>query len=134
MTQADDFRLNGRHPEFARMSLRPGIGAFFMDEVASTMLTLGLEKREGDVPSALTHGKRELPLGRYLQRRLRKLVGRDEATPPEVLEAIKAELSPLRQAAFDASRSFKKEVVQAHDQKVLNMETKMKIRKKGRRL
>lgn len=38
MTRADDLRLNGRHPEFARMSLRPGIGADAMHEVASTLL------------------------------------------------------------------------------------------------
>lgn len=134
MTAPDDFRLKGRHPEFARMSLRPGLAADYMVMVADTMRRLGLDTRQGDVPSALAHGRKELPLGRYLQRRLRVLLGRDPSTPPEVLEAIALELQPLRQAAFDNSRSFKKEVVNAGNQKVLNMETKAKIRKKGRYL
>ncbi|AZL83015.1 replication initiator protein [Apis mellifera associated microvirus 41] len=135
MTQADDFRLLGRHPEFARMSLKNGgIGSGFMKLVAEKMMSLGLDKRQVDVPSSLAHGRKELPLGRYLMRTLRKELGRDASTPAEVLEAIALELRPLREAAFNNSRSFKKEVVNAGNQKVLNMETKAKIHKKGFRL
>lgn len=73
LTNRFDDRLNGRHPEFSRMSLRPGIGADAMHDVASTVLEFNLVEREGDVPSSLRHGKRIMPLGRYLRRRLRTL-------------------------------------------------------------
>lgn len=128
LTSKGDPRLNGRHPEFSRMSRKPGIGFGFMDEVASTILSLpdGGESLV-DVPTTLQHGTRVLPLGRYLTRRLRKLTGRDEKAPQEKLDAIKEELRPLREVAFDNSRSFKEEVVRDGDQAVLNAETKSKI-------
>lgn len=132
LTSKNDPRLSGRHPEFGRMSLKPGIGADFMHEVASTLL--GLEHFDQDVPASLQHGSRKLPLGRYLRRRLRELIGRDKASPPEAIKQLQEELQPLRQAAFDASRSFKKEVVNAGTQKVLNAETKAKIFKAKRNL
>lgn len=106
MTRYDDKRLDGRDPEFARMSLKPGIGAYFMDEVASTFLQFDLEKTQVDVPSTLRHGNKHWPLGRYLQRRLRKLVGRDEKTPQAVIDKVQSEMSDVRKAAFDASESF----------------------------
>lgn len=98
MTASTDIRLNGRHPEFARMSLRPGIGADMMDEVASTLMTYGLET-QADVPSALRHGNRVLPLGRYLRRRLRERIGKDPSAPQSTMDEIAEEMRPLREAA-----------------------------------
>lgn len=74
MTRSDDLRLRGRVPEFARMSLRPGIGADFVDDVASAILRWDDEK-SGEVPVALRHGSKLLPLGRYLRTRLKERVG-----------------------------------------------------------
>lgn len=93
MTAKDDIRLRGRVPEFARMSLRPyGIGAGMMDDVSSTMLEFNLESREVDVPGALRHGSKLLPLDRYLRRRLRRLIGRDESTPEKALAELEEEM------------------------------------------
>lgn len=131
MTAKDDIRLNGRYPEFARMSLKPGIGADFIWDVASGILEYDLEVREQDYNS-LRHGKRVMPLGRYLTKKLRVAIGRDEKAPQSVLDAIKEELQPLREAAFDASRSFKEVAVEANAQKVLNMEARSKVWKKGK--
>lgn len=99
LTKPDDPRLNGRHPEFTRMSLRPGIGADFMDETASALLQHNLDARIVDVPVALRHGRTLLPLGRYLRKRLRTRIGRDEKTPPEVLALQEAKLQALWQDA-----------------------------------
>lgn len=134
LTAADDPRLHGRHPEFGRMSLKPGIGSDFMHDVASSLLSLQGFEEEPDVPSSLQHGTRKLPLGRYLRSRLRELTGRDKAAPQETIDALQEELRPLREAAFEASQPFKKTVVEAHDQKVLNAETKAKIFKTRRTL
>lgn len=127
MTAKDDVRLKGLPPEFARMSLRPGIGADAMHDVASTLLQFDLVEGDADVPSALRHGKRLLPLGNYLTRKLRTYVGKDEKAPESVLQSVKKELQPLRDAAFENSRSLKKEIVQAADQAVLNMEARQEI-------
>lgn len=134
MTSKDDFRLNGRHPEFSRMSNRPGIGAGYMDAFASTLMQFDLDKTLADVPSALRHGNRLMPLGRYLKRRARVAVGRDPNTPLEVIDAIQEELRPVREAAFDASASFKEALVKAGDQKFRNLEATSKIFKKGKLL
>lgn len=138
MTRFDDPRLADRQPEFARMSLRPGIGAGFMDEVASTFLQFDLERSQADVPSALRHGGRTLPLGRYLRRRLRKLVGRDENAPQETLDEIAREMREVYEISSRNSQggevSPKKIAVKLGDQKVLQMEAKHKIFKERKTL
>lgn len=82
MTHRLDARLNGRYPEFGRMSLRPGVGATAMDDVASVILQHNLEDEwdERDT-GTLAHAKKRLPLGRYLNRRLRERIGLDPKKP-----------------------------------------------------
>lgn len=91
MTQHDDPRLLGRFPEFARMSLRPGIGALAVPVIAETLNDkhgAALIAATGDVPQSLSHGRSSLPLGRYLRRKLREEMGFDtiggQAKPEKV--------------------------------------------------
>lgn len=78
LTKADDPRLKGRYPEFARMSLKPGIGADAMQLIANQLHTdAGLNhlSNTGDVPLFLTVGGKQIPLGRYLRQKLREEMG-----------------------------------------------------------
>lgn len=145
MTRADDLRLNGRAPEFARMSLRPGLGHDAMHEVASSLLAIDIDKLV-DVPKTLRHGKKEWPLDTYLRRKLRKLIGRDERAPDEVLEALLEELLPVQEAAQEMASSqfphdikaygriYKAMLVSKGDAKVASMEAREKIYGKRERL
>lgn len=134
LTAKDDYRLLGRHPEFARMSLRPGIGAGAMHEVASTLMEFNLEETQADVPSALRHGSRLLPLGRYLKRKLRTYVGKDPETPQVVLDQMDEKLRPLREDAFNNSESFTEAIKKAADGKVARMEARIKLKPKRKTL
>lgn len=107
MVRDTDPRLGGRRPEFARMSLRPGIGYQMMHEVASTLMEHGLDERLVDVPILLQHGRTKYPLGRYLRRKLRTFIGRSPDAPPEALAEYQKEMQPLREAAFLSSTPFK---------------------------
>lgn len=78
MTSRKDPRLNGRYPEFSRMSLRPGLGAHAVKDIARSLDTdAGLQHITdcGDVPYALNHARKSLPLGRYLRGLLREAIG-----------------------------------------------------------
>jgi len=98
MTSPDDPRLgSGQHPEFSRMSLRPGIGYSAMHELAD--IHLRYNDDSPDVPTSLRHGARDRPLGRYLSRTLRSMVGRDPSAPESVLNAKAEEMQPVLQAA-----------------------------------
>jgi len=130
MTKKDDFRLKGRHPEFCRMSLRPGIGADAMYDVASDLLKHGLDQTLIDVPAALAHGNSKLPLGRYLRSKLRVAIGKDGGCPEEVKEGMAKELQPLRDYAFNTSQSFAKVVSEVDDQAVLNIESRLALSRK----
>lgn len=74
MTKASDYRLNGRFPEFARMSKNPGLGVPALPVIAAALKDM----RMNDVPHVLMLGKRRFPLARFLRMKLRDLVGPDE--------------------------------------------------------
>lgn len=140
LTSKLDPRLNGRHPEFARMSLRPGIGAPAVPFIADTLTTeLGVETiiRTGDVPLALKTGTSNLPLGRYLRRKIREKLGhRETSTPKEILLHLQKENADILQEELkkpeNKSKSIKKIFLDLNKQKVLNLEARQKIfSKKG---
>lgn len=87
LTSSDDVRLAGRHPEFARMSLKPGIGAMAMGPVGGSMMedSVGAAEiaRIGDVPMALRMGGGFAPLGRYLRSKLRDEMGFESNKAPD---------------------------------------------------
>lgn len=96
MTRSDHPDLNGRQPEFSRMSLKPGIGAGAME-----VLSENLPSITSTLPiSSLTYGNIKRPLGRYLTRRLNgsrnlsKNFGSQEA-----IDELQAEVRDLRLAA-----------------------------------
>lgn len=130
MTKADDGRLNGRHPEFARMSNRPGIGADMMHEVASTLLNFNLDETQTDVPSALRHGRRMMALGRYLHRKLRTYVGKDPDSPEAVKAENRAEMQRLRddQNGRPGRVSLTDVYVEENTQKLRNLASKQSLR------
>lgn len=85
LTSKDDPRLGGRHPEFARMSLRPGIGAQAVPDlhralVDGTPADTGFE----DVPTAVRASGRLWPLGRYLRRKWRAEMGMAAGEPSHI--------------------------------------------------
>lgn len=132
MTALDDMRLRGRYPEFARMSLKPGIGSDAMWDVASKLLA-SLDQR-ADVPSALRQYGKLNPIGRYLRRRLRVLVGRDEAALPN--EALEAEMLVLQEAARSSSEtpSLKGQLLNASEGQYRQIVARNAIYKKDRPL
>lgn len=136
MTGKDDERLRGRHPEFARMSLRPGIGADATHDIASTLIQFRLDETQADVPVSLRHGNKMLPLGRYLRRKIRKYIGQDEKAPQQVIDAQQAEVRVLYESALRDPTfvSIKTALVDADKQKVLTMEAKQRIHKKEKPL
>jgi len=134
LTKEEDPRLKGRHPEFARMSLNPGIGRNALPTIASK-----LSDRHGakliadarDVPSVLLLGRKKLPLGRYLKSKLKEDLGYDLAEPSKALQEKRAEMHALREASgshalFKAMKPF------VEHQKILQAETKHRIYRQRR--
>lgn len=136
MTGKSDERLLGRHPEFARMSNRPGIGAHGIDAVGDELLRLDVLQAEVDVPSTLRFGSRQRPIGRYLQKRLRRRVGRDEKAPQSVISKMDAQMLPMRMAARADKEdpSLKNKVLEATQTQRLRSVAMSKIRKQKRDL
>lgn len=105
--KGEDPTGQGRVPEFAQMSRMPGLGAGFMHDLASTVMEHDLVKTEGDVPTALRHGPKLMPLGRYLVRRLRKLTGNPEEAPDITKAKYLEKMQPMHEAAEEATRYVK---------------------------
>lgn len=128
MTRKDDPRLNGRHPEFGRMSLRPGIGHDAMYDVASVLLQYNQEDKT-DVPNALAHGRSQLPLGRYLRSRLRMMVGKDGKISQEAMDELSQEMRVLRLSAREDKDdpSVKSHLIASQSGRVASMLGRQKL-------
>lgn len=96
MTSKHDRRLDGREPEFSRMSNQnggigipsvPGIAA-----VARERLKSGVSN---DVPTAVRIAGKISPLGRYLRKQVRLALGGDGKAPQEVIDEMEKEMLPL---------------------------------------
>lgn len=146
MTAKGDPRLDNKHPEFARMSRRPGIGATAMQTVADALFTKhGADEVHllGDVPNSLMHGGRKLPLGRYLKGKLRDEIGMDQTFRTQAKQAYEDEMFAMYiDAVFDKETgkrkkdflSFKQFLVDTNHQKRTNLENRTKIFKSKRSL
>lgn len=133
MTRDSDPRLEGRRPEFARMSRRPGLGYGILHDLASEVMAYGLDTM-ADVPAMLDHGRNRLPLGRYLRRSLRKLIGRSPNAPEEALKEWSKKMQPLREAAFADSVSLKSKVLEASLGRRIQIENRARIFKGSKKL
>ena len=131
MTAESDERLRGRTPEFATMSLKPGIGAEAMAIVAKTLLHYGVCDDLDDVPKVLRMGKKLMPTGNYLTKRLRKEVGRDTKIPQAEFEKVYAPVYDVLLAASKSEEVSPLAHIQTRDlQKIRNLEGKEDIFKK----
>lgn len=136
LTAHDDPRLDGRYPEFARMSRNPGLGALAIPVVASAINTKHGARslaESGDVPVALKHGRSNLPLGRYLRRKLREELGFDHVggqEKPEILRQLQVQV--MCDAAGSTS-TYLAQKTATEKVKILQTETRHKIwSKKGK--
>lgn len=84
--------LKGRHPEFARMSLRPeGLGAKGIKVIADALNTKWGARyisQSGDVPGVVRSQNKRLPIGRYLHGKLREALGYESTCPDGALAAM----------------------------------------------
>lgn len=135
--------LASRLPEFSRMSLKPGIGAPAVPDIADVLTSpAGCDAlaRVGDVPHHLLLEKKQLPLGKYLRGKLRETLHfPDKKTPQASLDEWKAEMQKLHEdhkatsatkalsKYLDKRQHFKQYLIDKNAQKVLQLETKNKI-------
>lgn len=139
-TKKDQFP-DGRYPEFSRMSRRPGIGALAVEDISNSLTTdhgSDVILSHGDVPIALKHGRRSLPLGRYLRRKLREHIGLDEDqikkdySQKKMLEmlTLRLEDEALARNPEEALELRRKRFAEKQ-QKIRNLESRLNARKKG---
>lgn len=119
LTRKGDSRLGGRAPEFARMSLRPGIGYGALAEIH--------DKRSTEVPSVFRLDGKLWPIGRYLRSGLRSFTGEvgHDSGYSERLRVRRDELSmPGARVALEEQRAGQ----------IAGYEAREKIFRSGRKL
>lgn len=133
--------LQGRHPEFGRMSRRPGLGAAAVPEIARVVLRQAqtVIEKTGDVPqSLLIAGGKSVPIGRYLRRLIREEVGFEQKASfpwrtkvagvgaPELAQKLRA-AEMLNLLADSGYAGFRQAVVETT--RIQSLENRMKIRR-----
>lgn len=105
----EEYENGGRIKEFARMSLRPGIGALAVDEIAKSFENPHVKKLIadlGDVPSVLFHGKKSMPLGRYLRGKIRETL----QVEPDQNKTLKNVVLYTSEMRFLLAKALKKSI------------------------
>lgn len=139
MTNKYDERLQGRYPEFCRMSNRPGIGATAIPALSKLLTNEFVEQKmilDGDVPNVLKHGGKSYPLGRYLKSKLRLSIGKEAECPDHVLLKLMNDRKDLIFTLFETGQYSHGEAMQIlnNKQQILNLETKFQIYSKENKL
>lgn len=132
LTLPDSPGLNGRHPEFARMSLRPGIGALVVEEIMRVVYSQNGSKDiaiRGDVPDQIHLNGKKVPLGRYIRNQLRDAYGIAKKTPEEVMRALQL-TAPLK--VLESSEFYKREALR--EQHAHNAAARVRLQKSRRKL
>lgn len=130
MMHRHDPRLKGREPEFSRKSLKPGIGFGALDDVTQTYMQHNLDY--GEAPTRLVHGGKPKPLGRYLRTKLAEMLGMERSSLDEEMLSLWEVAKAATPKGGEVRRNyFKNLVVEAGQQKVLNMEARQKLKRKG---
>lgn len=130
LTRFDNPLLEGRHPEFARMSLKPGLGADALHDVGSVLMQHQLEVTLPDVPSGLRHGPRVSPYGRYLRKKLRVIVGKDEKAPLDVEQEKEVFALLARSIASKEGLSVGKQLAKENKGASFSLQGKMKLKQR----
>ena len=93
MTSKKDLRLQGRHPEFSRMSRCPGIGALAMQHVAKSISKAGLDHClvDGDIPTHIKMDGKSVLFGPYLRDKLRHHLDLPPGTPQANVDKYRIE-------------------------------------------
>jgi len=132
MTHREDPRLLEREPEFARMSLRPGIGANALWNVASEIMRYSLEKRV--LPGQLRHGDLKYPMGRYLRKKLGKMCGLDDeqmaAQTDLALSVAYEELSLVRKVAWATDKAVREVYAELNGGYEAKLEGRLKLKRR----
>lgn len=94
--------LDGRHPEYSRMSTNPGIGYGCVEHLVSFHYTqAGVDYliKHRDVIGSIRHHEKIQPLGRYLIRKTREALGVPHSDPerPNYLASLDTEARYLRE-------------------------------------
>lgn len=127
MRRTDDARLEGRWPEFARMSLRPGIGFNALDDISQTYMVFDLDKRGGDVAAGNRVGASIKPMGRYLRGKLRDMLGMEnEGFTDKELSSVWEGLKDVPAGTFKRL-AFKNALIDLSAQRIGSMEVRAKI-------
>ena len=125
--------LQGRHPEFSRMSLRPGIGAPALPTLQHMLETehgCNLLAELNDVPDMIKIGGKQMLLGSYLKNKLRKSIGVGDETKEKKLSQLRTEkieeyLSYRKEVEPQKALSQKEFLIDKHKQKVRNLEKRL---------
>ena len=108
----NDSRLGGKTPEFARMSLRPGIGHKVVERIAEWHTTKEGARyiaENGDVVNSIRLDGKFWPLGAYLKSEIKKAIGMESNVSDLVIQRIGMErIEQIKENGYDVFAKTRK--------------------------